>query len=246
MTTATTSRSAAQAKIASEAQKAATSPYVVLYQLDARVLGGDVYCFTQSTRESAPITYGGVEYTPIDLEADGFEWTGAGTLPTPRIRIANANRAMSALVGTYDDLLGATLTRIRTFRRFLDGEPDADPGAHFPLDIYRVERKVALTKTHIEWELSAAMDQEGKMLPGRQVLRDACTHTYRRWTGAGFDYSQATCPYTGSACFKASGDPTGNSAEDDCGRKDSDCKKRFGESAVLPTRAFPGVARVRI
>jgi phage-related protein len=25
------------------------------------------------------------------------------------------------------------------------------------------------------------MDVEGRQLPGRQILRDVCTHTYRRW-----------------------------------------------------------------
>ncbi|CAO3459797.1 Phage minor tail protein [Azospirillum argentinense] len=234
------------AKLASEIQKPQPSAYVTLFQLDLTALGGIVYAFTQSQHETAALRYGGVEYTPIDIEAEGFEWNGTGSLPTPKIRVANVNRAFSALVGAYGDLLGAQVTRIRTFRRFLDGEPEADAAAHLPLDVYRIERKATHNKVFIEWELAAVLDQEGRLLPGRQILRDACMHRYRRWTGAGFDYTRASCPYAGGAMFKATGEPTGAGHEDVCGKRLSDCKLRFGANAVLPTRAFPGVARLRV
>jgi lambda family phage minor tail protein L len=81
-------------------------------------------------------------------------------------------------------------------------------------------------------------------LPRRQVLRDTCLHTYRVWNGTAFDYSRATCPYTGSATFAAD-DTVSDNAHDRCSRLVSGCKERFGETAVLPTRAFPGVARYR-
>jgi lambda-like phage minor tail protein L len=232
------------ATIAREARQPAPSPYVVLFQLDATRLGGGVYAFTQSAHETRPLSFGGVAYTPIDIEAEGWEWTGTGVLPTPKLRIANVNRAFSALVGTYNDLLGAQVTRIRTFRRNLDGEPDADPTAHFPLDVYRIERKATLDKTHIEWELAAVIDQEGRLLPGRQVLQGACTASYRRWTGAGWDYSEATCPYAGDAGFDVHDQPTA-AATDACSKRTTGCEARFGKTAVLPTWAFPGVSRVR-
>lgn len=232
--------------VAREAQKPATEPFVVLFQLDAAALGGGVYRFTQSAHEAAPVSFGGYTYTPIDVQAEGFQWSSTGALPTPRIRVSNADRFVGSIAVEYGDLLGATLMRIRTFRRFLDGQPDADPEAHFPLDVYRIERKVSQNKIFVEWELSAVMDQEGRMLPGRQVLRDACTHRYRRWTGTGWDYRKATCPYTGSRRFKANGDPAPSEAEDVCGKRLTDCRKRFGEAETLYTRAFPGVSRLRI
>lgn len=229
-----------------EAQQPAADAFVVLFQLDATALGGGIYCFTQSAYEQAPVSFATLTYTPVDIHAEGFEWNSAGTLPTPRIRMSNADRLVGSIAVEYGDLLGAKLTRIRTFRRFLDGQPEADPFAHFPLDIYRIERKTTQNKVFVEWELSAAMDQEGRMLPGRQVLRDACTHRYRRWTGTGWDSRDATCPYEGGLYFKADGTPTGAAAEDACGKRLSDCRKRFGSTGVLPTRAFPGVARLRL
>ena len=90
------------------------------------------------------------------------------------------------------------------------------------------------------------MDQEGRKLPGRQVLKDACTHIYRFPDGMGdFDYTNATCPYVGTDYFEATGASTNDPALDKCGKKLSDCRLRFGQHGVLPTRAFPGVARVR-
>ncbi|WP_431854313.1 phage minor tail protein L [Azospirillum sp.] len=235
------------ANIAQEAQKLANDPYVVLFRMDAAALGGGVYCFTQSTSEGAPVTFGGITYTPVDIDAEGFEWSGVGSLPTPRIRVSNADRMVGSIANEYGDLLGAVLYRIRTFRRFLDGQPEADSSATFPIDVYKVERKVSANKVFVEWELSAAMDQEGRMLPGRQILRDACTHRYRRFDASAgtFDYTKATCPFTGSGGFKPDGTPSA-AAADACGKRISDCRLRFGTAAPLPTRAFPGVARLRM
>jgi len=244
-----------------EGTKLSTDAYVALYYLDlTRIGGNEVFRFTQSSRESGPLMYGGQPYYPIDLEVDGFEWNGRGTLPTPKIRIANANRIMGGLVNNYNDLLGAPFVRIRTFRRFLDDGTSPDPTAHFPLDIYKIDRKVAHTKTSIEWELAASMDQEGKLIPGRQILRDVCTHRYLVFnadrgdflhynisTGQ-FDFGIATCPYRHQdGFFNERGEPLNeaNKRFDRCGKKLSDCRLRFGTTDPLPTRAFPSAARLR-
>lgn len=232
-----------QPALSAAAQAAAPEPYVVLFDLDATVLGGSVYRFSQSSREAAPIRFGGHDYVPVDVEVEGFEWAGRGPLPSPTLKVGNVNRVFSALLSQCNDLLGATLIRTRTLRQFLDDAEEADPTAHFPLDVYKIERKTLANKVFVQWELSASLDQEGRMLPGRQVLRDTCTHRYRRWTGSAFDYVLATCPYAGTAGFNAMGSPT-TSAKDVCGKRLSDCRLRFGQSAVLPTRSFPGVARV--
>lgn len=233
-------------EIAEETQITAPSPFVTLFRLDATNVGGDVACFVQGSVSVEPIVFGGVTYYPAEVEAEGFEWNSTGSLPTPKLRVGNANGAFTALVVTHGDLLGATVTRIRTFEKFLDGKPDADPTAIMPLDVYRIERKSAMTGGSIEFELSAAMDQEGKSLPGRQILRNGCTHSYRVWTGSAFNYANSTCPYTGSAYFEANGTSTANASLDRCGKRISDCKKRFGENNPLPTRSFPGVARTRV
>lgn len=219
---------------------------IELFELDMTAIGGPVVHFTCAPTSGQPVLFGGVEYSPIPVEASGFEWSGRGALPTPTIKVQNVSNVFSAAVISYDDLLGATLTRKRTFEVFLDTGASPDSTMYLPVDIYRIERKITQNKVYIEFELAAAMDHAGKMLPARQVLRDICTHRYRRWDRDlnDFDYTKATCPYTGLGFFKTDGTPC-TSAEDKCGKRLSSCALRFGEDP-LPTRAFPGVARVRV
>lgn len=219
---------------------------VELFRLDTSSVGGPVIFFCQGAKESGGVTFGGQYYTPFDISFDGIETSGAGTLPTPKLKVSNASGIIQGVVNTYGDLLGCKLYRLRTFRRFLDGGSEADPGAYFGPDIFAVERKTNENAVYIEWELSAAIDQEGKRIPGRLVLRDTCLWRYRVWNEAtsDFDYSTAQCPYTGVPCFDRGGDPT-TPANDSCGRRLSDCEARFGVGNPLPFGGFPGAARVR-
>jgi lambda family phage minor tail protein L len=225
------------------AQSSAIGEIVELFTLDASDVGGEFYRFTPSTRDGAVIAYQGHSYLPVPVEAKGFEWNGRGGLPTPTLRVSNVGSLFTPLLVSIGDLAGATVTRLRTLGRFLDGQPEADPDAHWPLEVWRIERKAKHSRELIEWSLAASIDQQGQMLPGRQILRDVCTHSYRVWDGTAFDYSRATCPYTGSACFGAD-NSAAPSAGDRCSKNLSACKARFG-SAALPTRAFPGMMRTR-
>jgi lambda family phage minor tail protein L len=214
---------------------------VVLFELDCSFVGGPVYHFTSTAYSTEAIVFDGVTYVPIDVEADGFECSGQGSLPTPKIRLSNANQVVNSAVITYSDLIGATFTRIRTFKQFLDDGDTPNPAAVMPLDIYKIERKVNQNKVFIEWELSASIDQAGKKLPGRQVLKDACTHIYRRYVDGDFDYSKATCPYVDTNYFTRIDEDTTNPALDQCGKRLTSCRLRFGEHGKLPTRSFPGI-----
>jgi lambda family phage minor tail protein L len=218
---------------------------VTLYQLDAAALGGPTYCFTDGTAGDLAPVFDGVTYTPIPLESEGWEASSKGSFPTPRLRLSNVNRVASAAVIEFNDLLGAKVTRIRTLRQFLDDGDTPDPDALFLVDVYYVERKTAHNKVFIEWELSAAMDQQGTSLPKREILRDGCPFIYRRYDSqaGAFTYEAATCPYTGDAYFTKLGEPTNNPALDRCSKTMSGCRKRFGQNGTLPFGGFPGVGR---
>jgi lambda family phage minor tail protein L len=220
---------------------------VTLYELDARTLGDtDIRRFTRDTMpDGSTIVFNANQYVPIDIEAEGFEWGGSGAPPTPTLKISNVSLYAGVLVREFDDLCGALLTRIRTYRDFLDAGASPDPTLMFPIDVFRVERKVSHNKVFIEFELAVIFDQEGLKLPNRQCIRDTCTHIYRRYDQQtdSFDYSKATCPYTGTAYFKRDGAATTLKSEDVCGKRLSNCVARFGDDATLPTRAFPGMQR---
>lgn len=240
------------------AQSPAADALITLFELDATMLGdSEVRRFTASAWQGSVVRFGGQSYTPIDIEAEGFEWQGTGAPPTPTLRIANTNMVLGALARDFDDLVGAGVTRLRTYRRFLDEGDSPDPGMHFPPELYRVERKTRQSRLFIEFELAVPFDQEGHQLPGRVMLRNMCTHTYRRWTGSGFDYSRATCPYTDTRYYDIHQQVV-PASQDRCGKRLVDCHRRFwpptgggftdvnSPANALPIRAFPGLARTRV
>jgi len=217
---------------------------VVLYELDTIALGGPVLRFTSTALESSAIVYGGQTYAPINVETEGFDADSDGSLPTPKLRVSNVEFAFQALLYGFNDLVGASFLRVRTFRQFLDDGTDPDTNARFPDDVYIINRKVKQNKVLVEWELKSPLDQEGAYLPGRQILKTSCSHTYRIWTGSAFDYSNTTCPYAGSLYFNSGGVLESLPENDQCGKRLSSCRLRFGENGVLPFAGFPGVSKI--
>lgn len=233
--------------IRQEAQKLEPSAIVSLFTLDTTKLGGPVLRFVMSSKTNGQrIVYDGITYEPVDVEFKGLETNGVGALPTPSFVLANDASLVQVMVNTYGDLNGCEVTRVRTYARFLDGEPDADPTAFFGPDRFRVERMVSDSPEQVEWELSTAIDQEGKMLPGRVVIAGTCLWRYRSYvpTTGLFDYSKAQCPYTGDQAYDINDEPVAD-ALDHPSRRLSCCKVRFGENNPLPFGGFPGAARVQ-
>lgn len=203
--------------------------------------------FVAGKEAAGGVTFDGVLYQSVDVEFTGMMTNGQGALPTPHIKLANTQGTWQSLVNTYGDLLGCTLTRIRTYSRFLDGGSAPDPTAFYGPDVFRIERKVAINPVFVEWELSAAIDQEGVKLPRRIVVRDTCMFRYRAWNPgtSSFDYSKAVCPYTGTSYFDASDSPVVDPSNDVPSRRKGCCKARFGASNPLPFGGYPGVSRGR-
>jgi lambda family phage minor tail protein L len=187
-----------------------------------------------------------VQYPAIDIEAKGFAWDGKGAFPTPTLRISNVGGLVSSAVITLKDLVGATVTRIRTLAEHLDGGSEPDSGKYFPLDIFTVEQKTKANNIFVEWRLSSVLDAADVQLPGRPILRDVCTRQYRIYDSLTdtFDYSLADCPYSGSRFYNENDREVNTKSADNCSKRITGCKARFGKRAELPTWAFPGVAIV--
>ncbi len=216
---------------------------VILFDIDLSIYGQGTIRITASSDNQEAVQFGGLTYSPHPIEAEGFELVADGPLPRPKITIANIDNSLTALVEQNEDLSGAIVRRIITYERFLDSGADPDPSAHKPIDVYQISRKVTDDGDIMAFELSALMDQEGVVLPSRKIVRDYCGHEYRRWVAGQFDYSAATCPYAGASAFDINDDPIAP-ALDQCSKRLSGCIARFGTNP-LPTRAFPGVARLK-
>lgn len=234
-------------KLRRDSQSFSPGQYVELWEVDCTDLGGSIYRFTPNTTTSGSVVYlNGVPYQPLEIELEGLEQTGDGQLPRPTIRISNINQTFTAAITSLNDMVGAKVTRRRTFSKYLDDGDEADSAAQFPTDVYFVDRKTSHNPLYIEWELITAIELAIAQFPQRQVIRDICTHRYREWdaTTSSFDYSNATCPYTGADMYNENGDVVTVSGSDACGKRLYDCKLRYpNDDDELPFYGFPGVAR---
>jgi lambda family phage minor tail protein L len=229
--------------ISEEIQKLAPSALVELFVLDAAAQGGGVSRFHAGTKGlSQPVVWQAETFTPYPIEAAGFEASGKGALPRPTLRVANIGGAIGAMCAATDDLVGARLTRQRTFQRFLDAvnfaggiNAEADPNAHLADDIYFVNRKASENAVFVEFELASALDVHGVNLPRRVVIQNTCMWRYRG----------AECGYTGGAVADKNDAATADPAADQCGKRLASCKLRFGAYGELPYGGFPGAGLQR-
>lgn len=216
---------------------------VELFEVDLTPFGGSLLRFHAGTNELRQnVVWKGNAYTAFPVQASGFEFSGQGQAPRPRLVVANVVGSITALVLQYDDIVGARVTRIRTLAKYLDAvnfpggvNPSADPTAEFPRDVFNVDRKASETNELVEFELSPAMDLAGVSLPRRQVIQNICPWRYRG----------TECGYTGTSYFDTNDTPVGTLAADSCGKRLSSCQIRFGQFAELPYGGFPAAGLIR-
>ena len=225
----------------SDLQQIAPSAIIELFELelDAALHGAStIYYWHAGTNENVTgnIINGGNTYERLPVEATGFDYTSSGSLPRPTIRVANLMGDITSLLllvnatTAGNDLGGAIVRRIRTLKKYLDGEPGADPNARFPTEIWYVDRKSNENRDVVEFELASKLDLAGQMIPRRQVIANICQWKYRG----------AECGYTGSNYWNINNQSVSTLAEDVCGKRVESCKLRFGATAELPFGSFPG------
>ena len=198
----------------------------------------DVYRFHAGANADVDgnVVFNGNTYTRIPVKADGFEFTNTGTLPRPTLTISNLDGTMTTLLllvnatTAGNDLGGAEVRRIRTLKKFLDGESTADPNAKFPDERWYVDRKANESRDSVTFELASKFDLAGQKLPKRQIVANVCQWVYR----------SSECSYTGTDYYDVNGNEVDTEAEDVCGKRVASCKLRFGNTAQLPFGSFPG------
>jgi lambda family phage minor tail protein L len=229
--------------ITSEIQKLAPSSVIELFELDMSLFNEGVVRFHAGTNELLQqVVWQGNVYEPYPIIVEGFEFNGNGQSPRPKLRVANVKGTITALILSYQDLIGAQVTRKRTLAKYLDAvnfasgsNPTADPTAQFADDVFFIDRKSKETRDVVEFELAASFDLEGVSLPRRQIVQNVCPWTYRG----------TECGYTGNAFFNANDESVTSSVVDACGKRLSSCQKRFGTNAELPFGGFPAAGLIR-
>ena len=196
------------------------------------------------------IVWGGESYLRQPIMADGFEYkAGEGTLARPVLTVGNTEKVasvsyvsvaeISALLllvnetTAGNDLGGAEVRRIRTLKKFLDGESGADPYAQFPTELWYIDRKTSENRAQGSFESASKFDLPGTTVPKRQIVASVCQWAYR----------SSECSYTGSNYFDANDNAVSGAANDVCGKRLTSCKKRF--SGTLPFGGFPGAGQIK-
>jgi lambda family phage minor tail protein L len=154
-----------------------------------------VYRFCSMINGTNPIIWQGHSYQPLPIRIEGFEKKSDGTLPRPKMRIANPEGLFSRILYSNGDFINCQVTRKRTFVRFLDEENfnnksnpfgDPDPAAEFDDDVFFINRKTSEDKQFIEFELVSVLELEDAFVPARIILSDYCNWTYRCDIGCGY------------------------------------------------------------
>lgn len=184
-------------------------------------------------------------YSAFPIQAEGFEYTGSGQLPRPTMRIANVYSTISAYLVNFEDLVGAKVTRRRTYTKYLDAanfiggvNGTADPTSELTTDVYRIDRKVTESPLIVEFELAAVWDIEGIQIPRRVIVQNLCSWIYKG-TECGY-----VVPLNGPY-YDKSNIITTDVNSDRCSKQLAGCALRFDPNTGLPFGGFPGAGITR-
>ncbi len=153
------------------------------------------------------ITWQGNKYTAIAMESEGFEMLGDKRLPRPKIRVANQDFLITALLQNYNDFIDAKVTRKKAFVKNIDdvnfdgGNPwsSANAAAVISSEEYVIGRKTQESKLFVEFELASPIDVESYNVNDRAIVANYCFWQYR---GQGCRYYGLPIETEGSKPFR--------------------------------------------
>ena len=250
-------------------QGIAPGALIELFQLELNVPQhgvAETYYFHAGTslNNNGDLIWAGQSYMALPIEVEGFEYSGQGTLPRPRMRISNIMGTITALILTLPEgLEGAKFTRIRTLARFIDSD-------NFPagVDYLLTEDSFALMyedSTFIYQEVGNPFGTpdplaewpreiffvDRKSAENRDVVEYELASAFdmagvrapkrQCITRCQWVYRSNECSYAGTNFFNSSDVAVGNASQDVCGKRVDSCKARFGQSAELPFGGYPGI-----
>lgn len=224
--------------ITEDVQTLEPGPIIEVWELNASMFGGGTVRF--QGQQDGKIWWQGLDYDAWPISGEGFART-SDQQPRPRLMVGNLDGSITRLCLMYEDMVGAIITRRRTFAKYLDavnfpdGNPTADPSQEFPPEVWFIDRKSSETKEVVEFELSSALDFNGVKLPRRQIIANQCSFVYRG----------PLCNYTGIPVATILDVPTSDPAQDNCGKRLRSCKMRDWPDGVLNFGGFPAAGLVR-
>lgn len=150
------------------------------------------------------VVWQGIQYIPIPVESEGFGVFADGTLPRPKIKIANTDKLVTYFLDKYKDFKNAKVYRKKVFIKHLD-DSNFDGSNPFGLanseseiseEKYLIGQKVQENKAFVEFELNLPLDLDNFDVNHRTVNAKYCYWQYR---GLG-------CRYQGKPVEKDNGE----------------------------------------
>lgn len=177
-----------------------------LIALDSSISPADRYIrfVNWTVADGQSVQYGGLTYSPVPYKAEGFVLQTEGVPPNPLLTVSNIGLEFTALVNTWDDLVGAKLTRRRVLARHLDSGGNPDSNAHWPDELWTIQQKESENKLSVSFRLSTAFDLDGITIPRRRALRYTCVWEYRK---EGCDYAGPPVADASDNLLSSSTDP---------------------------------------
>lgn len=168
-----------------ECTRAEQSASVVLWEIDLTEVGGERYFFCNEQNEKGePVTWQGRQYQPYPIQGSGFELNGKGTSTRPTLTVSNLYGMVTGMAEDLQSLVGGTVVRRKVYARFLDavnfvnGNSYADPEQEV-ISRWRIEQCSELSAVSASFVLSTPTETDGAVFPGRIMLANTCTWTYR-------------------------------------------------------------------
>lgn len=138
--------------------------YVELYVVDLTGIGGGTYRLTPGPN----VVFGGQTYNTFSIKMSAVTRSGDGTPTRPSLEIDNLNKLLLSEIIALGDLVGAKVSRIRTFEKYLDAGSTPDQSAAL-YETYYINQKTNHTPSSITFELVDALELTDGQLPNIQA-----------------------------------------------------------------------------
>ncbi|HFQ9537835.1 TPA: phage portal protein [Escherichia coli] len=204
------------------ASRQASQMFLCWLEIDLTEVGGERYFFCNEQNEKGePVTWQGRQYQAYPIQGTGFELNGKGSAARPTLTVSNLHGMVTGMAEDLQSLVGGTVVRRKVYARFLDavnfvnGNSDADPEQEV-ISRWRIEQCSELSAVSASFVLATPTETDGAVFPGRIMLANTCTWTYRG----------DECGYHGPAVADEYDQPTSDITKDKCSKCLSGCKFR--------------------
>lgn len=123
------------------------------------------------TNNKPGINWDGNFYQFTPCEVSGVASTAAGALNKPNLTVSNIERLLMPVLMQSPALVGAIVTRVRTWFKYTEDGDDTDPLERYPPESWKISNTV-IDRSGISFSLINELDSPESQLSRIVMLRD--------------------------------------------------------------------------